>query len=292
MIGRLLPAVFALAVAAAVVSAAWGAAGGTNATAATSLATAPTPAGTKIRVRIGGRTLTATVARNGTARDFLSLLPLSLRMRDLSVREKTAALPRALARGGTRRSTFAAGDIVYRPGGRSVVVYHRGGAEIPGPGSVLLARLDAHARAFSVPGTVRVRVERLRTAPASPPAGAIVGSVVRFSSTRTSVDVTIGEDNPAVRDFLSMLPLTLTVEELAGREKISYLPRKLRHRGSPGSDPKNGDLIYFVPWGNLGFYYNAEGIGYSDATIHLGTYRAPLDQLERLEGRVTVERVR
>jgi hypothetical protein len=107
----------------------------------------------------------------------------------------------------------------------------------------------------------------------------IAGTVVRFSSNRTSVDVTIGEDNPAVRDFLSMLPLTLTVEEFAGREKISYLPRELSHRGSPG----------FVPWGNLGFYYNAEGIGYSDDTIHLGTYDASRDQLERLEGEVTVE---
>jgi hypothetical protein len=117
----------------------------------------------------------------------------------------------------------------------------------------------------------------------------IVGTTVRFSSNRTSVDVTIGEDNPAARDFLSMLPLTLTIEEFAGREKISYLPRDLRHRGSSGSDPESGDLIYFVPWGNLGFYYNAEGIGYSDDTIHLGTYDASLDQLERLEGEVTVE---
>jgi hypothetical protein len=136
------------------------------------------------------------------------------------------------------------------------------------------------------------------TQPTSPPpattnadrdARQIVGTTVRFSSNRTSVDVTIGEDNPAVRDFLSLLPLTLTVEEFAGREKISYLPRRLRHRGSPGSDPKNGDLIYFVSSGNLGFYYNAEGIGYSDDTIHLGTYDASLDQLERVEGEVTVE---
>jgi hypothetical protein len=136
------------------------------------------------------------------------------------------------------------------------------------------------------------------TQPTSPPPTAtnsdsgarqIVGTTVRFSSNTTSVDVTIGEDNPAVRDFLSMLPLTLTLEEFAGREKISYLPRELRHRGSPGSDPMNGDLIYFVPWGNLGFYYNAEGIGYSDDTIHLGTYDASFDQLDRLEGEVTVE---
>jgi hypothetical protein len=74
-----------------------------------------------------------------------------------------------------------------------------------------------------------------------------------------------------------------------GPRKVSYLPRELRHRGSPGSDSESGDLIYFVPWGNLGFYYNAEGIGYSDDTIHLGTYDASLDQLERLEGEVTVE---
>ncbi|WP_206061736.1 cyclophilin-like fold protein [Nonomuraea basaltis] len=118
----------------------------------------------------------------------------------------------------------------------------------------------------------------------------IVGTVVRFSSNATSVDVTIGQDNPAVRDFLSMLPLTLTFEDLAGKEKISYLSRKLNHSGSPGSDPEDGDLIYFTSWGNLGFYYNAAGIGYSDQTIHIGTYDAPLEQLQRLEGGdVTVE---
>ena len=49
-----------------------------------------------------------------------------------------------------------------------------------------------------------------------------------------------------------------------------------------GHDPEDGDLIYYVPWGNLGFYYNAEGIGYSDATIHLGTYDAQLEQLEEI----------
>jgi hypothetical protein len=51
-----------------------------------------------------------------------------------------------------------------------------------------------------------------------------------------------GEDNPAVCYFLSMLPLTLTLEEFAGREKIAYLPRELAHAGSPGSDPEDGDL--------------------------------------------------
>lgn len=112
----------------------------------------------------------------------------------------------------------------------------------------------------------------------------VVGTVVRFTSDRTSVDVTIGEDSPSVRDFLSMLPLELAVEEFSGAEKIAYLPRELNHAGSPGSDPEDGDLIYYTSWGNLGFYYDATGIGYSDATLHLGTYTATEEQLSMLEG--------
>jgi len=245
----------------------------------------------KIRIRIGGRLLTATVARTAAGRDFLSRLPLTLSMSDLSGRGKTATLARALATGGTARHTFSAGDIAYWPGSRRVVAYYRA-ADVPQSGVTLLARLDSTVRAFSVAGTVRVRMERVRTTqPAAPLPPQIAGTTVRFSSERASVNVTIGQDNPAVRDFLSMLPLTITVEEFTGREKIAYLPRKLRHSGSPGSDPKDGDLIYFVPWGNLGFYYNADGIGYSDATIHLGTYSASRDQLARLEGKVTVRMI-
>lgn len=108
--------------------------------------------------------------------------------------------------------------------------------------------------------------------------------LVRFTSGDTSVDVTITPDNPTAKDFLSLLPVTLPVEEFAGKEKLGHLPRDLATAGSPGSDPEDGDLIYFIPWGNIGFYYNADGIGYSDQTIHLGTYTATPEQLALLEG--------
>lgn len=121
------------------------------------------------------------------------------------------------------------------------------------------------------------------TASTSDDAG-IVGTVIRFTSRDVHVDVTITNDNATTRDFLSLLPLSLSFEEFNRREKISYLPKKLVTSGSPGHDPDDGDLIYFAPWGNLGFYYDAEGIGYSDQIIQLGTYRASVDQLTGLEG--------
>lgn len=119
-------------------------------------------------------------------------------------------------------------------------------------------------------------------AQAEQPTDRVIGKIVRFSNAQMTVDVAIDQDNPTVRDLLAKLPLTLKLEEFAGREKIAYLPQKLNVTGSPGSDPEDGDLIYFVPWGNLGFYYNTAGIGFSRQTIHLGRYRATLPQLRQL----------
>lgn len=114
-------------------------------------------------------------------------------------------------------------------------------------------------------------------------------NTVRFTGNGVSVDVTLA-DNPAARDFAAMLPLTVALEEFNGREKIAYLPRALTTEGTPGSDPEDGDLIYYIPWGNLGFYYDTTGVGYSDQTLNLGTYTATVEQLTQLQGEsVTVE---
>ncbi len=146
----------------------------------------------------------------------------------------------------------------------------------------------AASRPGSVPPSPAPSSAAPEVASPSPPAEA-ADTIVRFRNDVAHVDVVIGEDTPAVRDFLSLLPLQVSFEEFGGREKISYLPRELEWSGSPGSDPQDGDLIYFTPWGNLGFYYDASGIGYSDATLHLGTFSASRDVLDALHGQVTVE---
>ena len=57
-------------------------------------------------------------------------------------------------------------------------------------------------------------------------------------------------DSQTARDFISLLSLTLTLEEYAGTEKISYLSKKLSTEDAPaGSDPSLGDITYYAPWG-------------------------------------------
>jgi hypothetical protein len=123
--------------------------------------------------------------------------------------------------------------------------------------------------------------------PSAGSAESVVGTVVRFTADTDTVDVTIGEDSPATGDFLGMLPLTLTIKEFNGHEKIAGLPRELKYQGSPGSDPEDGDVVYYTPWQNLGFYYNSSGIGYSDQTIRLGRYDATVEELARFKGQKT-----
>ena len=76
-------------------------------------------------------------------------------------------------------------------------------------------------------------------------------------------------DSSTTQDFISLLPLTLTLEDYAGTEKISYLPTRLSTEGAPaGSDPSVGDITYYAPWGNLAIYYR--DFGYSSGLVILG----------------------
>ncbi len=63
-------------------------------------------------------------------------------------------------------------------------------------------------------------------------------------------------DNPSARDFASMLPLDLKIEDFGPNEKIAHLPRKLTVEGSnPFSNERPYDLCYYMPWGNLAMFY-------------------------------------
>jgi hypothetical protein len=89
------------------------------------------------------------------------------------------------------------------------------------------------------------------------------------------------------QDFLSLLPLTLTLTDYQQTEKVSDLPRRLTTTGAPeGHDPKVGDITYYAPWGNLAIFY--EDFGHSPGLVKLGRITSGLDKLARAEGEVAV----
>jgi hypothetical protein len=99
-------------------------------------------------------------------------------------------------------------------------------------------------------------------------------------------------DNATTRDFVSLLPLTLTLKDHAETEKISDLPRRLSTEGAPpGSDPSVGDITYYAPWGNLAVFYR--DFGYSNGLVKLGKIDSGVEALSRPGPlRVTIELVK
>ncbi|MGG3640848.1 cyclophilin-like fold protein [Bacillus gobiensis] len=95
-------------------------------------------------------------------------------------------------------------------------------------------------------------------------------------------------DNPTSRDFLAQLPLTVTLEDYVGKEKISILQKRLSTENvQSGNQPKKGDFAYYSPWGNLAIFYK----GFGDATndlIILGEIESGKENFDNIQGDLTV----
>lgn len=131
-------------------------------------------------------------------------------------------------------------------------------------------------RAFLGAAMAAPLVPRLVLAQTSQASNPVEGSLMRIRIAFHDQDFTASlDDNVSARDFASMLPLDLTISDFASNEKIAHLPRKLDDgaRG-PFPDAAPGDLCYFIPWGNLAFFYG----GYEST--------ADLVRLGRLDGDV------
>lgn len=148
-----------------------------------------------------------------------------------------------------------------------------------------LAACSGQAEETAAPADGRSRTPA-PSGPASEVTGedGVVGTIVHFTAGSTVVEVTIREDTPTTRDFLSMLPMTLPFEDYAGQEKIAYLERALDYAGSEaGMTPEVGDLFSYKPWGNLGFFTGVDGLGHSTDLVRIGA-TDDLDAVMLLDG--------
>ena len=114
----------------------------------------------KINIRTNDTVLTATLLGSKAARDFASLLPLTLTMADLFRREKYARLPRAISEDGKRMHAYELGEIAYWSPGPDVAIFYRDdGQRIPTPGIVVLGRVEGNVEALDRPGSTAVTFE-------------------------------------------------------------------------------------------------------------------------------------
>lgn len=118
--------------------------------------------GQRIRIQMGQQSVTATLNDSAAAADFAAMLPLRISMDDLFRREKTGIISRPLSGDMRGSPTYERGDLGYwRPRNTFVIFYRQDGSTIPGPGIVLLGRVDRGVELFDRPGTVKVSVEAI-----------------------------------------------------------------------------------------------------------------------------------
>jgi hypothetical protein len=96
----------------------------------------------KIKISAGDTVLTATMLDNETSRDFMSLMPITLMLRDYAGTEKISDLPRKLStQGAASGSDPSVGDItLYSPWGNLAIFYKDFGYA---SGLIILGKIDS-----------------------------------------------------------------------------------------------------------------------------------------------------
>ena len=112
----------------------------------------------RIRIDVEGTTISGTLENNATARDFASLLPLTVTLSDHARTEKISDLPGRLSTDGAPAGFDpSAGDIAYyAPWGNLAIFYRDFGYST---GLVKLGAIDSGGAVLNRPGSLRATIE-------------------------------------------------------------------------------------------------------------------------------------
>ncbi|MGW3981899.1 cyclophilin-like fold protein [Streptomyces mirabilis] len=81
---------------------------------------------------------------------------------------------------------------------------------------------------------------------------------VRLTAGDTVLEATL-DDNETARDFASLLPLRLQMNDLFQREKYGHLPRSLAAGGMPQFSYEIGNIGYWSPGPDVAIFYDHDG---------------------------------
>lgn len=112
----------------------------------------------KIRLTVNGKTLSATLYDNPSARDFVAQLPLTLMFEDYAATEKVAYPPKKLSTAGAPAGFDpSAGDITYYAPWGNLAIFHKDFSY--SSGLISLGRLDSGVEVLKTPGAMTVTIE-------------------------------------------------------------------------------------------------------------------------------------
>jgi 4-carboxymuconolactone decarboxylase len=97
------------------------------------------------------------------------------------------------------------------------------------------------------------------------------------------------QDNKTAHDFVSLLPLTLTMNDLFSREKSGHLPRAISEEGERIHSYEVGQIVYWSPGLNVAIFYRDDRQAIPDpGIIVIGHLDSGIEALN-IEGPVKVK---
>jgi hypothetical protein len=106
-----------------------------------------------------------------------------------------------------------------------------------------------------------------------------LGTRIRITVGGKSILATLASSE-AARDFASLLPLRLVMNDLFRREKFSPLPRALSEQGARTHDYAVGTIGYWPPGPDVAIFYRQDGERIPDpGLIVLGKVKAGIEAL-------------
>jgi hypothetical protein len=119
-------------------------------------------------------------------------------------------------------------------------------------------------------------------------AGATTAMRITVNANGTTIVYELN-DSTAARELYAQLPLSLTVENYGGIEKIFYPPKKLNTADTPlAQSGQAGTLAYYAPWGDVVLFYSR--FGSAAGLYELGRAVSGSDHIQGLSGTIRIER--
>lgn len=96
---------------------------------------------------------------NATAKDFVSILPVTVKMEEIHGREKYGDIPRNLTEKDQRVKTYEVGEFVYWDKGPGIAVFYRQGNNEISAGIIRIGHIESGIELFENPNDIEVRFE-------------------------------------------------------------------------------------------------------------------------------------